>query len=189
MDSFANGLTLESEDFLLRPSRRDDYPYLKKLLNDHETMAALQSYFNVEYWTDSMIAARYDNYRAEQKMGHLIDFIVVDKSSDTIVGNCGFNSIDLKNFSGEFGIILDKRVWGKTASKMCHSLCLNYGFQELGLKSIKFITSQNNIRMRRFFEKINIPLLYNEDESTYVYRLNFVDWPTVSTKLDGQTST
>ncbi|MBY0471593.1 GNAT family N-acetyltransferase [bacterium] len=177
-------LTLTSEKVFLRPSTPADHPALKDLLNDQKTMAILKAYFKVETWTDELIAARYENYRNKQKLRELLDFVVIDRATDQLIGNCGFNHLEFEKRTSDFGIILHHSVWGKGISSECHRLCLDYGFQNLNFKSVSFVTDEANLRMQGFFTKVGIPLLStNVKEKTRRYEVKRDSWPEVRSKL------
>lgn len=142
-------------------------------------MESIKEYFKDTLWTDADIFERYESYRSMQAQGTAIDFVVGLNSTGQIVGECGFKNIE--NNSAEFGIILHSSVWGKSIAYECFQMCLKYAFETLKWNSVYFKTLRNNLRMRRFFEKINIPLLSESEECHYQVHLN--NWPSVAKML------
>ena len=92
-----------------------------------------------------------------------------------------------------FGYALHHTYWGEGIAAEIYLLALEYGFKELNLHRIEFMTLWNNVRMRSFFEKAGVPfeglrrgaVLENgrpTDQAVYAVLRN--EWPIVKKKLE-----
>lgn len=167
----------------LRTLAPADYPALKDILNDKISMAALQYYFGADNWTDEMVKERCDRALKAHVEGAAMALVVIDKAQNIVVGNCGFKSLDRSKSQAEFGIVLHRSVWGKGAAREAHLLCLSYGFETLNLETVCFKTSENNLRMQKFFEKYGIPLAKKVEDESLLFEVAKESWPEVKAKL------
>lgn len=75
---------------------------------------------------------------------------IVDKESESHIGNISLQSIDWISRNAEFAILLgEKGFWNKGLSKEAGSLIVDHGFQSLNLERIYCGTFQNNTGMRK----------------------------------------
>jgi len=193
-DLFRHDLELVGEKIILRFAREEDYPTLKEILSDLKTMSELRYLSRVETggWTLDQVRERYESRNEARAQRARLDFVVVEKSSGKILGNVGFNHIDLKHRCADFGIILHHPFWGKGFAAEAHFLGLSYGFEKLKLHRVDFSTFTTNTKMRRFFEKIGaseectrkeaflVDGLWKDD---VIYRILEADWPIVRRNL------
>jgi RimJ/RimL family protein N-acetyltransferase len=152
------------------------YPGLKNILNDSETMGSLIRYFGRTTWTDEEIFERHEKFRDEHTRGTGISWVVLSKQGK-VVGNCGLKNIDQEKSEAEFGIILDKSVWGTSVVTESHMLSLKYAFEKLGLKRVTFITDKDNQRMKGYFEKIGVSLVGETEDHYLQYEVQSSEWP------------
>lgn len=158
----------------LRPVVPSDYPKLGGILNDRETMSALIAYFKTETWTPESIQQRYERFQKGHDEGTGTSYAVEFNETGEVVGECGFNRITTED--AEFGIIIDRAVWGKGVARECFLLCYDYGFGEMGLKRIYCTTDDKNLRMKAFLAKIGIPFLRQIDERSLYYEISAGEW-------------
>jgi [ribosomal protein S5]-alanine N-acetyltransferase len=59
------------------------------------------------------------------------------RNSDTIIGTCGFNTIDWPNLRAEIGGELDVHYWGKNIAGEAVEAIVRFGFETFGLHSIE----------------------------------------------------
>lgn len=167
----------------LRTTRAEDYDQLGEILNDKETMKSLIRYFQKDRWTGVMVKKRYEKFHKEQQEGTGLSYSVILNANGRVVGNCGLKHLSLLDKKAEFGLILDKTVWGTGISKECHFLCLQYAFDVLGLSIIYFITDEHNERMKGFFAKIDIPFKERSPDAYLHYELSKDNWTAVKKHL------
>lgn len=82
----------------------------------------------------------YESYN--QKM---LNFQIVEKESDTIIGNCGFHSWNPQHHRAEVGYALNSDEFkNKGFMKEALQKVIEYGFQELDLNRIEALIDENN---------------------------------------------
>lgn len=161
---------------LVSPVTPADYAQHKMVLNDQETMSALQPYFNIKTWTDEQVRVRHEKFHQAQVEGTGMQYSVINKADRRIIGNCGFKNISTEKAEAEFGIILHRDVWGKTHAIEASYLCMNFGFEKLGLQLIYMITDIHNMRVQKVCEKFHIPVSSKTPEGYLRYDIRKEDW-------------
>jgi len=84
----------------------------------------------------------------------VIGWAGVLRGKGDIIGTCGFNTIDYYNLRAEIGGELDVDYWGKHIAMEAVGAILNFGFEQLGLKSIEAKVSPENrgaVRLLEYF--------------------------------------
>lgn len=64
------------------------------------------------------------------------DWAVTLRSSEKMIGTCGFTSFDLANNSAEVGYVLSSSYWGQGIAPEALKKIIHFGFQELDLHRI-----------------------------------------------------
>lgn len=83
-----------------------------------------------------------------------INFSMVDKASEELIGMAGFLGIDRKNRNAEFYITIgEKEFWGQGIADEVTKLLLEYAFVELGLEKIYLHTFAYNKRAAKVYER------------------------------------
>lgn len=192
MSELSFDFELVGEYITLRFPKRADYPVMRSILSDPDTMEHLK-FMNKAHggWTLTEVQERYERSKAHQDFRRIILIIESNKTGD-VLGDCGFNNIVIDQHRGEFGLILDRAVWGTFVCKECHLLSLEYGFENLNLRRIEWATSENNTRMRKFLENIGANLesvrkdywVYGDTATNEcVYTVFREQWPSVKEYL------
>jgi len=68
----------------------------------------------------------------------------VRKTTNEVIGTCGFNSIDFSNRHAEIGGEMSTDYWGKKLAHEAVSAIINFGFNELKLHTIEAKVMANN---------------------------------------------
>jgi RimJ/RimL family protein N-acetyltransferase len=89
----SKALRFEGQIIVLRRHQPEDYRARQKILNDADTMKALQPYFKIEHWTDEMVQNRYEKFDADPTA---LVFSVCRQSDGVVVGDCGFKNLELR---------------------------------------------------------------------------------------------
>ncbi len=96
---------------------------------------------------------------------------VVEKSSDEIIGSCGFSRLtETKEI--DLGYLYDKKSWGKGFATEAARGCLKYGFEKLGFREIIALTDLEHIASQNVLEKIGFTkrgIEIYDNEKTLVY--------------------
>lgn len=183
-------LELEGKIIRLRTVEPSDAILQAKLYNDPKTMEYLKFLAGL---TIEKMRKRIEEEIEKQKSQSGIYFSVFLKSSKEYVGVCGFNYINLTHKQGEFGVVLDPKVWGTGISAECNLLSFEYVIEILGLHRIEFTTSENNSRARKHLENLGIELEGIQKEKTfeegkfldqYTYVFFEAAWPEIKAKLE-----
>lgn len=186
-------LQLEGYGIRLRHPEPKDLAFVREQLSDKKTMAHLR-YMSHEAdggWSLEQIKERHERRSRGQKEQQCIQW-VVEELNGTVVGTCGYPSVALEHHRGEFGIILHHPYWGGGRAIACHLLGLEYGFTQLKLHRIEFLTFVKNVRARQFLERFGAQLegirrecVYEVDhyEDHAAYTLFAAQWPEAKAKL------
>jgi RimJ/RimL family protein N-acetyltransferase len=135
----------------LRAIERNDLPRFVEWLNDPEVIAGLEIYLPLsatveENWFDQMLIQP-----AEQ---HPMVIEVRSQENWLAVGDCGFNSVDHHNHSGEIGIFIGRKdLWNRGYGTETMRVLLKHGFYTLNLHRIFLRVFETNQRAIRSYEK------------------------------------
>lgn len=83
-----------------------------------------------------------------------VNFAIVEKSTDRLIGHAGICQLSKTNNSGEYFILIgDKNVWGKGYGTEVTKLVVEYGFKKLGLHRIMLTVTDLNVGAVRVYTK------------------------------------
>lgn len=174
---------LQGDRITLRQLQPSDYAPLREIMNDKITMEALIPFFGVDEWSDEMIVKRYEGFQNFQDLDRALSLIIELNLDRKVVGSCLLKNIDQTSGDAEFGIILDRSVWGQGLAREVHFLALSYAFEKIKLSLVYFETAESNANMRRFFDKYGFPFQLVTTENYYRYELPANEWPKVRALL------
>lgn len=135
----------------LRHVEREDLPQFVVWLNDPEVSQGLSmhtplSLAEEEDWFEKVLK------RPIEERPLCIDVQKGDEWS--LLGNCGFFSIDWRNRSAELGIFIgDKSYWNQGYGSEVMKMLLQHGFSTLNLHRIFLRVFEDNPRAIRVYEK------------------------------------
>lgn len=97
---------------------------------------------------------------------------VINNSSDyrcaILVGNVYVGNIyltDIDGVSANYHIFIgDKNYWGKGVAKQASLQLINYGFDKLGLKSIRLKVQKENVPAYKLYEKLGFKEIDSDDK-------------------------
>jgi RimJ/RimL family protein N-acetyltransferase len=137
---------------ILRPYVIDDFEALHKILSDKKTMSFWPAPFTTEQ-TNRWIERSIKSYK-ENQFGR---FAVELKESGKIIGDCGIllSELDGKQ-ENDLGYIIYADYWGRGFGTEAAQACLDYAFNELGLKRVAANMATDNITSIRVAEKIGM---------------------------------
>ena len=148
--------------------------------NDIFDWAKIESDANVRRFVDGKVlsfeeARKYVemNIRQYQKIGYG-RYAVRLKETRNLIGMCGFLK---ENYGIDFGYRYSKSSWGKGFGFEAAKVVLNYGFSELGLKTVVGLTAEENCGSIKILEKLGFKLqeklLFNNTKAfKYQYTKN-----------------
>jgi RimJ/RimL family protein N-acetyltransferase len=195
MRAIPESIAVEGFGIRLRTPEPRDFPAIMTLLNDPRTMEHLRFMTRADQggWTPESVRERHQRRALRQQRQECIQFVVEELANGEVVGTSGYPNIHTEHHCGEFGIILHHSHWGRGLAAAVHRVGLEYGFSQLGLHRIEFMTSVDNHRMQRFFERYGIGregVLRERffDLGRYVdyavYAAFQSDWPTLRERLE-----
>lgn len=121
-----------------------------------------QHWFNDEQVCQFNSHHRFPNYRQDMEKYYRdviqnrdnIVLAIVDRRTESHVGNISLQDIDLINRNAELAIIIgEKKFWGKGLGKEATILMVRHGFSVLNLHRIYCGTSEENMGMRKIAEQ------------------------------------
>ena len=90
------------------------------------------------------------------RKGQATDWGVALKSSNKLIGTCGFASVDLHNNKAEIGYVLSNRCRGKGYMREAVRRVLALGFDELGLNRVEARILEGNTPSERLAESVGM---------------------------------
>jgi ribosomal-protein-alanine N-acetyltransferase len=122
-----------------------------------------------EYWSDKEVTqymniAPFENAQQAEEMIVFLNSLadqqkafrwsIICRSSNRILGTCGFNSWDKENKRAEIGYELGKRYWGQGIMIEALSGIITYGFRAMELNRIQALVEPNNRTSQRILMKM-----------------------------------
>ena len=147
---------IETERLLLRPAAPDDARELHELLSDPATF---------EYINSGPLASIADTRReidrrvAQQEEHGFSLWVVVEKASERVVGECGLQLLEHTGPDVELGYTLIPRVRGRGLATEAGRACLIAGFDDLGLERIVAVADPANVASRRVMKKLGMTMM------------------------------
>jgi len=117
----------------LRPWRKEDIDLFIKWFNDPEVTIYIGNAF-----PNLTREAEEHLYEEHGKEKDRTMYVIELKDTGQAIGNCSLFDIDLKNRSGEIGIVIgEKDYWSKGYGREAINLLLQVGFDGYGLNRIQ----------------------------------------------------
>lgn len=103
--------------------------------------------------------------RTQIEPGHVVQFIICEKTTGRDVGSVYFRDIDRVRGSAEYGIFIgEDDAVGKGYGTQAAKLALAYAFGELKLKSVFLRLFEDNIGAGKSYERAGFELLDGKQE-------------------------
>jgi len=82
----------------------------------------------------------------------VIVLAIIDKKTDTHIGNCAIQNIDWTNRHAEYAVIIgEKKFWGKGVGTEVAKLLIEHAFNTLNLNKVSLgVNAQNKCAVRAF---------------------------------------
>lgn len=130
--------------YLHYPVLRNKWIVLRQVFPaDLKDLVEISYYDAVQAKTVEEAAEMQKRIDLDYHTGDSIHWLIADNGSKNIVGTCGFYR-GFENGEGELGCILLPAYRGKGYMNSALRLAIDFGFQRIGLRRIKAITSRNN---------------------------------------------
>ena len=135
-------IVLENDHILLRPLQAEDLPALLPLTQE----PSLWTYFT----NDLSTLAGLETWAAGHFSGERLQFVVIDKATQQVLGSTGFGNYFPRDQRIEIGWTwLGKAFQGTGINAQMKSLMLNYAFDALGMLRVEFKTDVLNLPARQ----------------------------------------
>jgi len=135
-------LKLESDQLLLLPLQMEDFTTLLELTQD----ASLWTYFTHDLST----LAGLEAWAAGHFSGERLQFVVIDKATQQVLGSTGFGNYFPRDQRIEIGWTwLGRAAQGTGTNREMKALMLNYSFDALGMLRVEFKTDVLNLPARK----------------------------------------
>lgn len=144
-------LTVTGENYLLRFAAPGDAEQLFQLASD----PAVTRFFSWGPYTSIEQPLKYiDDLQAKRDTGQLIEFVIVERATDTIVGVTGLTEFSKRDHRAVVGSWLGHKYWGTGVNLASKSLILGLGFRHLGLDRISSYSHVRNGRSKSALQRI-----------------------------------
>lgn len=139
---------LRGDKVYLSPVNVDDLDTYTRWINSLGTSVPLGQAANV-----FSLTRERDILEKMAKEGH--QFAIVERSSDTLLGNCGIFNVNQLSGTAEVGIFIgDDKRRGKGFGTDALLLLVSYGFKILNLHNVMLRAASFNARGLRCYEKV-----------------------------------
>ena len=113
---------------------------------------------------------------ADYTNGETIHWGIADHSTNEIVGTLGYYR-GFKNEVGELGCVLKPAFYGKGFMSKAMKLAFDFGKNELKLKRIAAITSQDNKKAIQLLERLNFRMTRKLEDNELEFEHDFQNTP------------
>ncbi|TSI08290.1 GNAT family N-acetyltransferase [Lysinibacillus sp. BW-2-10] len=154
MIDLRNKPTIVGEKIILRPFKvEEDFPYLEECLKDPEVLkftGASQSFNQEEIikW-----------YTTRNEQIDRLDLAIIDKSTNTLIGEVVINLYDNKNQSMNFRILIGPRGRNRGLGTEVTQLIVDYVFMNTSLNELTLSVFAFNPRAIKVYEKVGFDVV------------------------------
>ncbi|MBJ7354853.1 MAG: GNAT family N-acetyltransferase [Thermoleophilaceae bacterium] len=144
-------LQVVGESYMLRLANADDAEQLLRLGED----PAVTRFFSWGPYTSIEQPQKYiEDLQAKRDNGALLEFVIVERETDQIVGVTGLTEFSKRDRRAVVGSWLGHKYWGTGVNVASKSLVLGLGFRQLGLERISSYSHVRNGRSKAALERI-----------------------------------
>ncbi|MGH2906087.1 MAG: GNAT family N-acetyltransferase [Solirubrobacterales bacterium] len=150
-DPSPTDLEVVGAEYMLRLATQDDAQELFELGSD----PAVTRFFSWGPYTSADQPLDYiESLRAKRDSGQLLEFVIVEREAEKIVGVTGLTEFSKRDRRAVVGSWLGHKYWGRGVNYASKSLVLGLGFKHLGLDRISSYSHVRNGRSRSALERI-----------------------------------
>jgi len=175
-------ITLQNHQILLRPIFKQDFPFMLTLTQEKE----MWNYFT----SDLSIPEELEKWAQPAFDGDRVQFTVIDKATQEILGSSAFGNYSKKDERIEIGWTwLGKPSQGKGVNSQMKFLMMEYAFEILKVKRVEIKTDVLNLPARNAMLKMGIIeegvlrshtlLCTGRRRDTIYYSVLEHEWPTL----------
>ena len=147
-DKFPN---LETERLIFRQLVMEDASEIQFIRSNEEVMRFLDNdnHLTLEV-SQKFISTNLESYLAHNGL----HWVIIEKSSNHLIGDFAFWKLDKKNHRAEIGYTLKPQFWGQGFMFESMSALINFGFKEFNLHSIEANINPANENSRKLLVKM-----------------------------------
>lgn len=140
---------IETERLLIQKLDSEKMNQIFELNNDAEIRKILGITNDEEFNRQKKIHQEgYESYNKK-----MLNFQIVEKQSNTIIGNCGFHTWNPQHHRAEIGYALNSDEFkNKGFMKETVKKIIEFGFEEMQLNRIEALIDENNIPSKKLLE-------------------------------------
>ncbi len=152
---FDNFPILESERLIFRAYTKEDARAILQIRSDKRVMKYMDS-ITPKTITDSEKKIVEIQKAFDEQKG--ITWAIVEKKSNTLIGDFGFWRFDKINNRGEIGYVLSPSFWAFGFMKETMNTLIRFGFNELNLHSIEANVNTENENSKQLLLRVGFKL-------------------------------
>lgn len=142
---------LNSKRLYLKKMSTDDASSLFAIWSDPE----VTKFMNINSFTTQDQAEEMITFLDQLARDHkAIRFTIIERTTNKIIGSCGFNFLDLENEKAEIGYDIAKDHWGKGFAPEAISALIDYAFGTMNFHRIEAKIEPENVNSIRVMEKL-----------------------------------
>jgi RimJ/RimL family protein N-acetyltransferase len=146
--------TLADERLLLRSITEDDIPALCDAIEESkEPLIRWMAWCTPAYGptdAEAFVRPQPEAWREGREYG----FLILDRQTGKVLGNCGLNRIDWLNLYGNLGYWVRTSAAGAGVATAAARLVLRFALEQLGLMRVEIVAAVGNTASQRVAEKV-----------------------------------
>jgi ribosomal-protein-alanine N-acetyltransferase len=154
---------LATARFVLREINIADASLIHKLRSDQETNALIDRE-NSKSIEDALLFI--DRIKSNVRRNESVYWVICFQNASDLVGTIGYWNLNLSVEKAEIGYELLREFRGQGIMNEVLPRIIRFGFEEMKLKWITALTTEQNIRSVKLLEKFGFQLADSDDNST-----------------------
>lgn len=142
---------IETQRLLLRLVTETDIADLLKVNGDDKVTCFLP-YATWQSQTDGK--EWFDRMHARNKTGTTLQFVIVERESDHVIGSCLLFRYEEGSARAEIGYVMGQAQWQKGFTQEALSALINYAFGECALRRLEAEVNPDNVASNRLLLKL-----------------------------------
>jgi len=153
------------------PNLSGDNILLREILHDEiKDIVEISRYDAIPAKNVAEAVEMQEKINQNYKDGQCIHWGIADKTTNAIVGTCGYYR-GLVEGEGELGCILLPQFKGQGFMTAAIQLAINFGLNEIGLKRVFAITTHQNGKAIKLLERLGFVKIADKEEGEIEYEL------------------
>ncbi|SDC83855.1 ribosomal-protein-alanine N-acetyltransferase [Terribacillus halophilus] len=147
--------TIKTSRLILRKMDKNDVNALFAIWSDPN----VTKYMNIDGFSQIEQAEEMISILSDlSEKGEAIRYTILEAKTNSIIGSCGFNTLDFKNETAEVGYDLDSGFWNKGYGTEAVQGLVDYACHQLQFKKIEAKVDPNNIPSIKLLLKLDFIL-------------------------------